>query len=78
MCPVKVRAPSGKTTRETPSFNESFACRMVSKTFFTGTVYKDMSCAFTGFSDEWQFTQTFFHHPFKVSSNEAVDEENIK
>ena len=34
MCPVKVRAPSGKTTRETPSFNESFACRMVSKTFF--------------------------------------------
>ena len=33
MCPVKVRAPSGKTTKDTPSFSESFACRMVSSTF---------------------------------------------
>ena len=33
MCPVKVRAPSGNTTSDTPSFKDDSACRMVASTF---------------------------------------------
>ena len=38
-----------------------------------GTVYENMPGAFASLAHEWNLTQALLHHPFKVSSNEAVD-----
>ena len=37
-----------------------------------------MSGSFTGFADERHFAQTFFHHPFKVSSQKTINQEDIE
>lgn len=50
----------GKTTKDTPSFSESFACRMVSSTFWDRTGLQNVSCTFTCFSYKWYLTQAFF------------------
>jgi hypothetical protein len=44
----------------------------------TGFINEYMSGSFTGFADERHFAQTFFHHPFKVSSQKTINQEDIE
>jgi integrase len=44
----------------------------------TGFINEYMSGSFTGFADERHFAQTFFHHPFKVSSQKTKKTRKIK
>ena len=46
--------------------------------FRAGTVYEDMSRAFACLAYERNLTQAFLHHPFEVSAQEAVNQENIE
>ena len=61
MCPVKVRAPSGNTTNDTPSFSEAFAWRMVSNTFLGPERSTNMCPALSqAFPTKGNFRRLFF------------------
>lgn len=78
MCPVKVRAPSGKTTKDTPSFSESFACRMVSSTFWDRTGLQKCVLHFHMLFLQMVSYAGFFHHPLEISSDESINKKNIE
>ena len=46
--------------------------------FRSRLVYEDVTCALACFSDQEDFPQRFFHHPFEIASQEAVNQKDVE
>lgn len=68
----------GKTTKDTPSFSESFACRMVSSTFLGPDRSTKMCPALSHAFPTMVSYAGFFHHPLEISSDESINKKNIE
>ena len=79
MWPVKVRAPSGNTTSDMPSWSTSRALVVgLADLARAALIDVDVVGCLASLAHEGYLAQSLFHHPLEVAAQEAVDDEDVK